>query len=66
VESEIKFPIALAVYDVTGRRVVVIPRTVHEPGMNEIQADDLRTGVYYCRLTAANASATSRFVVLEH
>ena len=62
-ESSASF--AINVYDITGRRVLGIPRTVYNPGMNEIHVDNLGSGVYYCRLTARNEAATSRFVVLD-
>ena len=57
----------IEVFDVTGRRVLTDLRPGLRAGPNSIELDgsSLRSGVHYCRVTAAGKSATRKIVVVR-
>jgi hypothetical protein len=57
----------LEVYDLLGRRVAVLADGVHEAGWHTatLEAADLASGTYVCRLQAGDAVATQKVLVLR-
>jgi hypothetical protein len=68
-EAEILFSlpraqdVRLAVYDVQGRLVRNLVEGTWEAGTHHISVSGLKSGVYFYRLEAGNASLTRRMVV---
>jgi len=66
----LNFSLALAatvnfcVYDMSGREISAI-QGEYQAGPHEIILDDLAPGIFFCRITSNDYSATQRFVVIE-
>jgi hypothetical protein len=65
-------PVALEVYDVSGRRIWNSPRTMLDPGRQALSwnrrnrsGGTARSGVYFLRLNGAGIEFTQRVVVLD-
>lgn len=58
-------PIGFSIFDITGRLVFQIEHDVYPIGNNNLQLEILSQGIYFCRMTAGEYSATQRFVVTE-
>ncbi|TET83208.1 T9SS type A sorting domain-containing protein, partial [candidate division TA06 bacterium] len=59
--------VELSIYDVSGRRVVVLDKGIKQEGVYSVawNAAELSPGVYFCRLTAGDISHTRKLVVLK-
>jgi len=57
--------VSLEVFDISGRSVIEISGTQYNPGKNEILIEGLGCGLYFCRLTSGDFTASERFVVIE-
>jgi hypothetical protein len=58
-------PVAISVYDVTGRLVSETGNVVYGPGDHEVLLETPAPGVYFCRMTSGEFTDTSRFAVVE-
>jgi hypothetical protein len=59
--------VSLKVYDLLGREVATLFAGQQTPGRHSVSFDarDLASGVYLCRLTAENFSATTRLLLMK-
>ena len=57
--------VELRVFDLTGRLVSEIQGDEYSPGFHDILVGDLSPGIYFCRMTSGDFTATQRFVVIE-
>ncbi len=59
--------ITLAIYDITGRQVLVASEGIMSEGINQVSiyTSDLSTGIYFARLTTEGSSATARMVIIR-
>jgi len=59
--------VRLAVYDLLGREVALLVNEQKLPGSYEVRFDaaDLPSGVYLCRMTAGEFSATTKLVLMR-
>jgi len=58
-------PFALLIMDLSGRIVWSKSASVYSEGDHSITVNRLSPGVYYCRVTSGEFTATQRFVVIE-
>ena len=54
-----------AVFDLSGRIVQEIQEDEYSSGYHDILLEDLSPGIYFCRMTAGEFTATQRFVVID-
>jgi|WetSurMetagenome_2_1015567.scaffolds.fasta_scaffold74885_2 hypothetical protein len=66
-EPLVEIKVRLAVYDMLGREVAVLVNEGKQPGNYEVSFDGagLASGVYLCRLTAGEYTASRRMVLLR-
>jgi hypothetical protein len=57
-------PAGISVFDLTGR-LVLDEVTDYQAGFHEMALDGLSAGIYFCRMTSGDFSASERFVVIE-
>ena len=55
----------LKVFDISGRLVGEIPGEEYSAGYNDVQLEDLSSGIYFCRMVSGDFTATQRFVVVK-
>jgi len=59
--------ITLDIYDILGRRIETISSAAYEAGIHRVtwQADDIPSGIYYCRLSLADGVATRKVTLIK-
>ncbi|MCK4815879.1 T9SS type A sorting domain-containing protein, partial [bacterium] len=57
--------VKLNVFDLSGRIVQETHEDEYSAGYHDVQLEDLLPGIYFCRMTSGDFSATQRFVVIE-
>jgi len=57
--------ISLNIYNMSGSLVRQTPSTIYSLGLHQINFSDLETGVYLCRITSGEFTATQKFVVIK-
>jgi len=57
--------VELAVYDMSGRILQGIKEDEYSSGYHDIQLEELSPGIYFCRMTTGEFTATQRFVVIQ-
>ena len=57
--------VALSVFDISGRLVSEILSDKYSEGYHDVQMEEFSPGVYFCRMTAGDFTATQRFVVIQ-
>jgi flagellar hook assembly protein FlgD len=62
----------LDIYDVRGRRRRSLMNEMKEPGKYQVNWDgrddtgmELKSGIYFCRITAASFKATRKLILIE-
>jgi hypothetical protein len=72
-ETQIRFeilkpgPVKLAVYDLTGKEVAILFDGMKQPGTYSmiLNAKDLTSGMYLCRLQSAGFTTTRKITILK-
>ena len=57
--------VELSIFDLSGRLISEIHGDDYSPGYHDVLLGELSPGVYFCRMTSGDFSATQRFVVIE-
>jgi len=57
--------IDLSIFDLSGRLVSEVHGVEYSPGYHDVLLGDLSPGIYFCRMTSGNFTATQRFVVID-
>ncbi len=57
--------IELSTFDLSGRLVCEIHGDEYSKGFHDVPLGDLSPGIYFCRMTSGDFTATQRFVVIE-
>lgn len=57
--------VKLSVIDLSGRLIEVISLEGSSPGYHTVQIDEFPAGIYFCRMTSGDFTATQRFVVIK-
>ncbi len=57
--------VKLNVFDLSGRIVQETHEDEYSAGYHDVQLEDLLPGIYFCRMTAGEFTATQRFVVIK-
>ena len=57
--------VQLCIFDITGRLIGNQVNSEFPAGQQEVQLDDLRSGIYFVRMEVGTFTATQRFVVIE-
>ena len=57
--------VRFSVFDISGRLVSEIKGVEYSQGSHVVQLNELSPGIYFCRMTSGDFSATQRFVVIE-
>jgi len=57
--------IELSIFDLSGRLCCEIHGDDYSPGYHDVVLRDLSPGIYFCRMTSGDFTATQRFVVIE-
>ncbi|RKZ08354.1 hypothetical protein DRQ25_09265 [Candidatus Fermentibacteria bacterium] len=55
----------LMVFDLSGRLVREFSADEYSPGFHNLQLTDLAPGIYFCKMTVGDFTATQRFAVIE-
>jgi hypothetical protein len=57
--------VLLSLYDLSGRMVTKLSDIEYQAGYHSITLDYLSPGIYFCRMTSGDFTATQRFVVID-
>ena len=57
--------VGISIFDLSGRLVSNIRGDEYSPGFHDVLLEDLSPGIYFCRMTSGDFTATQRFVVIE-
>lgn len=57
--------VEISIFDLSGRLIRQIQADEYSPGYHDILLGDWSPGIYFCRMTSGEYSATQRFVVIE-